>query len=166
MEMLKLALVLMGFVCLWLASSAADSVPFPKEPMSTRDDRTAATVSYVLAFINYTYRKPDGTEIGFSAEKARYGEGRILNVQGYLVHVTKENNISDNTACSDNLRGSKGNALPPRPFSWIALIKRGACTFDQKIKHVFLHGAAGAIIYNEEASVSLEKMKIIDKDRK
>ncbi|XP_055384528.1 E3 ubiquitin-protein ligase goliath isoform X2 [Condylostylus longicornis] len=172
------------FYLLVSSAAGAESVPFPKEPIATSthriDDKLSGVVgnggvgngdrygdrdSYVLAFINFTYSASDGEEIRRSEEKARYGEGRILNVQGHLVHVTREHNVSDHTACTENIRGTNNKPLPPRGEPWIALVRRGSCTFEKKIRHVWLQGAAGVIVYNDEASVSLEKMKIIEKER-
>lgn len=117
---------------------------------------------YVLAFINYTYENSDGKEMFFSEEKAKYGEGRIKNVYGKVVHVTNEDNLSDHTACKPNLRGTNGHALPALP--WIALIRRGDCNFEDKVQHAYKHHAVGVIVYNDRDQANLDKMKILDKE--
>lgn len=124
------------------------------------EERLVSDEKYVFAFINYTY-KVNGEDKSFAAEKGKYGEGRILNVQGVLVHVTSDNNRLDHTACSPHLRGTNGAAFPPTP--WIALVRRGECNFEDKVKHVYAFRAAGIIIYNDREG-NLDKMKLVDKE--
>lgn len=129
-----------------------------------QDDRISE--GYVLAFINYTYTNKEGKEIFFSEEKAKYGEGRIKNVYGQVVHVTNPDNLNDHTACNNRLRGTNGDPLPHHTIPWIALIRRGFCNFEDKVKHAFEHKAAGVIVYNDREPATLDKMKILDKERK
>lgn len=121
---------------------------------------------FVLAFINYTYVNSEGKEVIFSEEKAKYGEGRIKNVIGKVVHITNYEDLTDHTACSHRIRGTNGNELPPQGTSWIALIRRGNCPFDDKVRHVYDYRAAGVIVYNDRNETILNKMKIIDQTRK
>lgn len=121
---------------------------------------------FVLAFINYTYINADGQEVNFSEEKAKYGEGRIKNVIGKVVHITNYEDLNDHTACSDRIRGTNGHDLPPIGVPWIALIKRGNCPFDDKVKHVYEYRAAGVVVYNDRNETTLNKMKINDQTRK
>lgn len=120
---------------------------------------------FVLAFINYTYHASDGEDKYFSLEKGKYGEGMILNVRGELVHVTAAENKDDHTACSPHLKGTMGHALP-MSGTWIALVKRGKCNFEDKVKHAYNHNALGVIVYNDRDSVNLDKMKIVEIERK
>lgn len=129
----------------------------------TQDEKiTVDTVTY--ASINYTYRIFDTQEVHYNEEKARYSEGRVLNVSGYLVHVTDMRDPTNHTGCTPSI-------LPPNRYlgehtiPWIALIQRGDCTFDDKIKNAYWNRAVGVIIYNNENSMTLEKMKVIDKER-
>ena len=129
------------------------------------EDRLLAIDTYVLAFINYTYVDEfTGINTTQSEEKGKFGEGKILDVSGPLVHVTAASNLHDHTACNRQLRGTKGRNLPEVP--WIALIMRSKCNFEDKVKNVFENGAIGAIIYNDNNATSLDKMKINDKERK
>ncbi|XP_055527408.1 E3 ubiquitin-protein ligase goliath isoform X1 [Wyeomyia smithii] len=128
------------------------------------EDRMAFD-SYTLAYLNYSYvdsnkiPNQEGDLIG------KYGEGRILNRTGLLVHVTKSDNEDDHTGCTKDWNGTKGRPLPPLGVQWIALIKRGSCNFEEKVKHAYTHGAAGVIIYNDKDDPRLDKMKINDKER-
>lgn len=120
---------------------------------------------YALAYINYTYIRPsDGHHVVYAQETAKYGEGLITSVMGPLVHVTGKNK-SDHTACSDEISGTGGHPLPTDK-GWIALIKRGDCKFDDKVRIVYSKGAIGAIVYDYKEVPSLDKMKIDDRTRK
>ena len=55
------------------------------------------------------------------------------------------------------------SSIPDGP--WIALIKRGSCKFEDKVKHAYTHRAVGVIIYNDRDSQHLDKMQIVDKER-
>lgn len=119
---------------------------------------------FVTAYINYSYVAADGQEVHFAEEKGKYGEGRIFNVRGQLVHVTSRYDEDDHTACSPLLKGTRGRELPP-PGTWVALIKRGNCNFEDKVKHAWMHNALGVIVYNDRDSNMLDKMKITDRER-
>lgn len=119
---------------------------------------------FVLAFINYSYVAADGMATTFAEEKGKYGEGRVFSVRGLLVHVTARYDDKDHTACGPHLRGTRGHDLPA-PGTWIALIKRGNCNFEDKVKHAWMHKAAGVIVYNDRDSSSLDKMKIAEHER-
>lgn len=121
---------------------------------------------FVLAFINYTYTSSEGIVVQTNAEeRGKYGEGRIFNVRGLLVHITSKNDVNDHTACDSPLRGTNGQPLPT-VGSWVALIKRGGCNFEDKVRHAHDHKALGVIVYNDRESIGLDKMKIVDTDRK
>lgn len=119
---------------------------------------------YVLAFINYSYVTTQGVVNNFAQEAGKYGEGRISNVRGLLVHVTSRYDEHDHTACSPLITGTKGRELPP-PGTWVALIKRGNCNFEDKVKHAWMHNALGVIVYNDRDSNQLDKMKIVETER-
>lgn len=121
--------------------------------------------SYTLAFLNYTYTNSVGNLVSKGELIGKYGEGRILNCTGLLVHVTKSDREDDHTGCTNDWSGTKGAPLPPNGTSWIALVKRGNCNFEEKVKHASNNGAAGVIIYNDKDDPRLDKMKINDKDR-
>lgn len=121
--------------------------------------------SYTLAYLNYSYTDSNNLENKEGELMAKYGEGRILNRTGLLVHVTKSDQVDDHTGCTKDWNGTKGEPLPALGVQWIALIKRGSCNFEEKVKHAYTHGAAGVIIYNDKDDPRLDKMKINDKER-
>lgn len=121
---------------------------------------------YALAYLNYSYIRPsDGHHVVYAQETAKYGEGLITSVMGPLIHVTNVKNKSDHTACSSDITGTLGRDLPTDK-GWIALIKRGDCKFDDKVRIVYSKGAIGAIVYDYKEVPSLDKMKIDDRTRK
>ncbi|KAM7344879.1 ring finger protein goliath isoform 1-T2 [Cochliomyia hominivorax] len=129
------------------------------------EERIAMDV-YTYAFLNYSYMENQQLRVvNYQEEKARYGEGKILTVQGKLVHISTPEDLKDDTACSFNLLGTNGQPIPPYSVSWIALVRRGRCTFEEKVKNVFQHGASGVIIYNDKPVMNLEKMQIKGKTR-
>uniref|UniRef100_A0A0A1X986 Protein goliath n=1 Tax=Zeugodacus cucurbitae TaxID=28588 RepID=A0A0A1X986_ZEUCU len=122
---------------------------------------------YNYAYLNFTYWNENGEKckLGYSEEKARYGEGKVGNREGKLIHISMIGNVTDDTACSSKIAGTNGESLPPKGVAWIALVKRGLCTFEEKVKHVYDRGAVGVIIYNDKPVNNLEKMQIRDQLR-
>lgn len=139
-------------------SNGVSSFALPAEDRMTYD-------SYTLAFLNYSYINSEGEETKYGELISKYGEGRILNRTGLLVHITKSDHPDDHTGCSRDWFGTKGGPLPPANEPWIALIKRGNCNFEEKVKHAYFFGAVAVIIYNDKDDPRLDKMKINDKDR-
>ncbi|KAH8354991.1 hypothetical protein KR093_003507 [Drosophila rubida] len=123
--------------------------------------------TYTFAFLNWSYVDTVNTicESEFSEEKARYGEGKVLNVTGRLIHISTADDDSDDFACTPYIRGTRGTPLPEKGVPWIALVRRGRCTFEDKVKHVHHYNAAGVIIYNDKQVMQLEKMQIKVKTR-
>lgn len=141
-------------------SNGVSSFALPAE-----DGRMAAFDSYTLAFLNYSYTNGDNSLVEDGELIGKYGEGRILNRTGLLVHITKSDNENDHTGCTKDWNGTLGSPLPPREVPWIALIKRGNCNFEEKVRHAYNHGAGAVIIYNDKDDPRLDKMKINDKER-
>lgn len=128
------------------------------------EDRMAFD-SYTLAYLNYSYVDGNGMEFHEGELIGKFGEGRVLNRTGLLVHVTKSDDPNEHRGCSKDWNGTKGQPLPANGIKWIALILRGNCNFEEKVKHAYMHGAAGVIIYNDKDDPRLDKMKINDKER-
>lgn len=170
-NMFRMVLIktLLGICCsaIWFASSVdssrADLGTYLNIKEVTSTEEKIAEDSVIFAYINYTYRSADATQVHLAEEKARYGEGKVLTVHGYLIHVTALNNSKDHTGCNPEMSWSHG--ISPHNIPWIALVRRGVCTFEEKIKNAYAYKALGVIVYNDESSMNLEKMKIIDKER-
>lgn len=142
------------------------------QTLSAMPEERYAIDLYTYAFLNYTYWTSEAqpTDVVFDEEQARYGEGRIFNVHGKLVHITDmgENGVGagEDYACSTNIMGTRGEPTPTNGTVWIALVRRGRCTFEEKVKNVHAKGALGVIIYNDKPVMNLEKMQIKGKSRK
>ncbi|SPP72667.1 blast:Protein goliath [Drosophila guanche] len=133
---------------------------------ASMEERIAVDV-YNYAFLNWSYMDHGNTlcETDFAQEQARYGEGRVLNVTGRLIHISATDSVSDDYACTPYIRGTMGAPMPDKGVVWIALVRRGRCTFEEKVKHVYQQNAAGVIIYNDKQVMQLEKMQIKGKTR-
>jgi hypothetical protein len=97
-------------------------------------------------------------------ERSKYGMGRVLDVEGRLIHITDAFNELDHSACNDSLRDSFNHPLDTIKVPWIALIKRGGCDFERKIMNVYRHKASAVIIYNNVSGNELNYMKITKKE--
>ncbi|KAH8291333.1 hypothetical protein KR054_010614 [Drosophila jambulina] len=130
------------------------------------EDRIAVDV-YNYAFLNWSYVDHSNIlcSMDFPQEQARYGEGKVLNITGRLVHISATDNVNDDFACTPYIRGTMGAPTPEKGVTWIALVRRGRCTFEEKVKHVYQQNAAGVIIYNDKQVMQLEKMQIKGKTR-
>lgn len=117
-----------------------------------------------LAKINMSWY--DGREIKWKdlQERSKYGMGRVMDVEGRLIHVTDAVNAKDHSGCNTSLNDSYGNPLSEMTTGWIALIKRGGCDFEKKILNVYKMKAVGVIIYNNVSGSELNYMKITNKE--
>lgn len=134
-------------------SNGISSIAIPVEERRPADN-------YVLAIINIRYTKNNSEHTVVGDQIAKYGEGRILNVTGRLIHVTNMDDKHNHTGCIDSLVDSFEQDLPMIP--WIALIERGDCNFEQKVSIAHKNRAVGVIVYNDRDSVQLDKMIIDD----
>lgn len=119
--------------------------------------------SFTVAYINISY--VDRVTGEFRTEKrdsAKYGEYHVAPVTGLLIHVRSERserNQDPFSACSLPLRPSYGDKFPVNE-RWVALVKRGECSFQQKVENAFNSTASGIIIYNDKELQTVEKMKL------
>lgn len=153
--------------------------PFPVTPMKNDEmdnpfDRMDSLIEIsdnqhqpqrymTLAFINVSWFEGNSDEVNYhmdAQEQSKYGMGKVLDVDGRLIHVTDAYNEEDHSACNKSLRDSNKHPLTDAPKPWIALIKRGGCDFEKKIMNVYKLGASGAIIYNNMTGNDLNFMKI------
>ncbi|CAB3384764.1 Hypothetical predicted protein [Cloeon dipterum] len=113
-------------------------------------------IEYTMAVLNASY--PGSVEK--PAELGKFSEGHIAATTGVLVHVQSGNNTSGaDHACQLPLRASTANGqLPQEP--WIALIRRGQCSYDQKVDNAFKSNASAVLIFNDRESPVLQKMRV------
>ena len=120
---------------------------------SAPDDYTGGPLSHVdyVAFINLSYVDPTTGEWRTESEVGLYGsESRVDDEWGVVVHVRALDNRTD--GCSPPVNAPSGR--------WIALIRRGACKFHQKIHNAgIISNASAVVIYNNEDDTQLLTMK-------
>jgi len=111
---------------------------------------TLPHIQYV-AFINLSYVSPATGEWRTESEVGLYGsESRIEDEWGVVVHVRAPDNRTD--GCRPPI-----NAPSDR---WIALIRRGACKFHQKIHNAgIISNASAVVVYNNEEETQLLTMQ-------
>lgn len=127
-------------------------------PFQMSSDNNAGVST--LAYINVT-KLTDGVWDWERREVGLYGSGYVGSARGVLVYVTSENNQNDHTGCELPFFSSKSDGKLPLPGTgWIALIKRGRCSFETKVENAFKEQAAGVIVYNDRDSNNLDRMKL------
>ncbi|KAF5300013.1 hypothetical protein FQR65_LT09269 [Abscondita terminalis] len=116
--------------------------------------------SFISAYINITYR--DGKDKKWEkSECGRYGGGHVAPVAGIVVHVSWVKDPDDHTGCKTPFESSHSDRqLPLKGVPWIALIKRGGCSFEEKVSNALLSHALGVLVYNDRDSPDLDKMKL------
>lgn len=153
----KLGRVLCVFVMM-IYPSKTHCVPGKEWQITSGVQDEEGANTYTTAYINVSYVDPATKR--FYVEKSeigKYGDGRIGPAEGVLVHVSSED--GDHTGCQAPLRNSWGDgSLPKEP--WIALIKRGQCSFEIKIENAYRHNATAVLVYNDRESPILDKMKL------
>ena len=147
------------------------------QPLSSTTSFSTSTQiasTYWTAFINISYvhyannsSRPvfhtDRTETG------RYGTASNRDVRGVAVEmISKESklrgeNISlENESQNDeDITGCFPPFLDNYPLNepWIAVVKRGQCTFNEKVKHALELNASGVLVYDAENGKKLVSMK-------
>lgn len=117
-----------------------------------------------LAFINISWFDGQDRWMEDRQERCKYGMGRVMDVEGHLIHITDADDHRDHSGCNESLNDSFGNSIKDIKAPWIALIKRGGCDFERKILNVFRAHAIGVIIYNNVSGNELNYMKITKKE--
>lgn len=117
---------------------------------------------YTTAFLNITYvNRVTGELVSEKSDLGKFGDAHESVVRGVLIHVRSGSYAANEdpfTGCSFPLKASYGWLPVNEP--WIALIKRGGCSFQQKMENAYNSNASGFIVYNDKESTTLEKMKL------
>lgn len=131
------------------SSGIGSSYTYPQDALDT----------YTTAYINVTFTDSRGRIHTEKSEIAKFGEAHIGSSEGILVHVKTGN---DDSGCTLPYRSSYGGSLPTGP--WIALVRRGGCSFQVKVDNAHNSNASGIIIYNDRDTNTLDKMRLYTKD--
>jgi len=150
----SLSMILVG----WVAHVGAVTITVKKaiEARETQD-------IYWKAWLNFSYHiKENHTLHTERKETGRYSNvDNPQDVSGVAIELISENPLStgrvykvDRTGCNPPFLKSF-----PKNHEWIAVIKRGECSYTQKIKNAIKVNASGVLIYdNDEDSNDLQAM--------
>ncbi len=111
------------------------------------------------AYLNISYadedRKVWHTE---RTETARYSAaGPVAKEAGGLaVVLTAEGDVEDNSGCT----GPFSVGWPTTGEGWVAVVKRGGCTFNTKIANAAALNASAVLVYDDRDSDRLQSMKV------
>ena len=101
------------------------------------------------------------------SETGRYSTSHPIDVRGVAIKLISENSYQSNNSDSTHPEeeGDVTGCTPPfvenfpQNESWIAVVKRGGCTFNEKIKNALDLNASGILVYDNEESKPLQSMK-------
>ena len=139
---------------------------------SIRTSYVSSPQNYWTAFINisYVHYKPNDTRPLYHTDKSetgRYSTSNVKDVIGVVVEMTSRKskqggNFSDSSFQEDvDVTGCFPPFIDnfPRNESWVALVKRGGCTFNEKVKNARKMNASGVMVYDIEDGKPLQSMK-------
>lgn len=146
--------MLAAWTLLGVAASSSD--PWPAAA-STAVDETAD--SYTTAYLNVTsYDAATATVVqSDKSEIGKFGEYHVGAASGQLLHVIGTD--GDRNGCAPPVRGIQDPPADDGP--WIALVRRGKCSFQTKIDNARRAGASAVIVYNDREATDLDKMKLL-----
>lgn len=140
-----------------LLGVAASSDPWPAAA-STVDETSD---SYTTAYLNVSsYNVATGELVqSEKSEIGKFGEYHVGSASGTLVHMLGTD--GDRNGCATPIRG-----FPKLPTvgPWIALVRRGDCSFQIKVDNARRAGASAVIVYNNRESADLDKMQLSHND--
>lgn len=117
------------------------------------------TSEYWRAFLNITY-PIQGVLQAERTETGRFSSGTVVDVHGQAVELKALNQTEDEE--EDVYTGCQGPFVPnwPTDRPWIAVIRRGKCTFNTKISNAIGLNASGVLVYDNELLGELQSMKV------
>ena len=138
-------------------SHAASSNSRLSRPASS--NRSRSGTPYWTAFLNISYvdtvRKVWHTE---RTETGRFsGGGAVREATGVAAEIVSSADGDDKTACDPPFDRAR---LPAAGRPWIAIVRRGGCTFNEKISNALALNASGVLVYDNEDGGALESMKV------
>lgn len=140
-----------------LLGVAASSDPWPAAASTV--DETAD--SYTTAYLNVTsYDVVTGAAVQTEkSEIGKFGEYHVGAASGMLLHVIGTD--GDRNGCAPPVHVLQE---PPDSGPWIALVRRGKCSFQTKVDNARRAGASAVIVYNDREATDLDKMKLLPSD--
>ncbi|KAM3625108.1 uncharacterized protein V6R79_006932 [Siganus canaliculatus] len=104
----------------------------------------SAGMVFWTAIVEISYVNSNNDTVDKYCECGVYGRNSALEKAFGIITLPK----GDAKGCGSDLLYNRNSSSPP----WIALVKRGNCTFSEKINAARRQGAAGVVVYNVEGS--------------
>lgn len=104
----------------------------------------SAALVFWTAVVEISYVKSNNETVGKYCDCGVYGRNSELTTASGIITLP----TGDPKGCGSGLVYSRNSSSPP----WIALVKRGNCTFSEKINAATRQGAAGVVVYNGDGS--------------
>ncbi|XP_053574620.1 E3 ubiquitin-protein ligase RNF130 isoform X1 [Bombina bombina] len=109
----------------------------------------------ISALVNVTILDPGSNTIHLRIDEGRYGvDSPKTEAKGIVLTPVPVHGAADGLGCDPQTRFH----VPPNTKHWIALLRRGNCTFKEKILRAASHNATAVVIYNnnsKEETVSM-----------
>ncbi|CAK6977163.1 E3 ubiquitin-protein ligase RNF128-like [Scomber scombrus] len=106
--------------------------------------RCSAALVFWTAVVEISYVNSNNKTEDRYCECGVYGRSSLLTKASGIVALPK----GDPRGCGPDPVYTRNSSSPP----WIALIKRGNCTFSEKINAAKRQGASGVVVYNVDGS--------------
>lgn len=104
----------------------------------------SAAFMFWTAVVEKSYTDSNNDTVDKYCECGVYGRNSPLNKASGIVTLPK----GDPKGCGPGPVYGRNSSSPP----WIAMVKRGNCTFSEKINAAKSQGAAGVVVYNVDGS--------------
>ncbi|XP_074476422.1 RING finger protein 148-like [Sebastes fasciatus] len=104
----------------------------------------SAAVVFWTARVEISYAKNNNETVDKYCECGVFGRNSPLEKTSGIVTLPS----GDPKGCGSDPVYNRNSSTPP----WIALVKRGNCTFSEKINAAKRQGAAGVVVYNVDGS--------------
>lgn len=147
--------VIAGTLILALLAAEADALH-----LTVKQSVEAQSSDYWKAFLNISYYNPEKKVWHTDrSETGRYSNiGDPKEVEGVVVEMKSYNPLASSNSSGvireDTLTGCnppfRENKIPKSGESWIAIIRRGHCSFQRKIQNAVKLNASGVLIYDNQ----------------
>ena len=153
--------------------SHTESTTLPSSRALSTPTTSYKETDYWTAFINISYidKTNESSPVYHTAhsETGRYSAGIAKDVRGIAVKMISESDLGDPENKSQNSANLQDKDITgcyppfvtnyPKNEPWIAVIKRGHCTFNEKIKNAMDLNASGVLVYDDKHDNLLHSMK-------
>ncbi|XP_034416099.1 E3 ubiquitin-protein ligase RNF128a [Cyclopterus lumpus] len=104
----------------------------------------SAAMVFWTAVVEISYDNSNNVTVDKYCDCGVYGRNSLLEKASGIVMLPR----GDPKGCGSDPVYNRNSSYPP----WIALVKRGNCTFSEKINAAKRQGAAGVVVYNADGS--------------